>query len=104
MRQYRVNLDAILSRVQRESARSAMRSGIASEISQREAIRKGIKFDQPTSVKNHEVKQPNHYYVFCSHEVPYWRTCGKCGRDKSLASRNADLVLRSIGGAAFFTK
>lgn len=51
-----------------------------------------------------EAKAAKYHYVFCTHNVPYWRPCTKCGRDKELAKRNADLVLRSIGGAAFFTK
>lgn len=100
MRKYEFNLSRILT----SALRQHLQNEVASEISQCEAIRKGIHFDQPTSVKNAEVKAANYHYVFCSHNIPYWRVCGGCGRDKDLAKRNADLVLRSIGGAAFFTK
>ena len=100
MKNYKIDLGAIVAR-----ARSAqLRASVSSAVAEGEAIRKGIHFDQPTSVKNHEVKQPNHYYIFCSHEIPYWRPCTKCRRDKELAKRNADLVLKACGGAAFFTK
>ena len=51
-----------------------------------------------------ETRAKGYYYIFCSHHKPYWSTCTKCGRDKELARRNADIVLRSVGGAAFFTK
>lgn len=49
-------------------------------------------------------KAPNYHYYFCSHNVPYWQPCGKCRRDRALARRNADMVLKHLGGAAFFTK
>lgn len=50
------------------------------------------------------LKSKGYHYVFCTHNKPYWQTCSKCGRDKDLARRNADIVLRACGGAAFFTK
>jgi len=49
-------------------------------------------------------KARGYHYVFCTHNKPYWQTCSKCGRDKELARRNADIVLKAVGGAAFFTK
>lgn len=55
-------------------------------------------------VVNVPIKPANYHYVFCSHNKPYWDTCSKCGRDKELARRNAELVLKHVGGAAFFTK
>lgn len=89
--------------------RDAMRKGINSEVAKNETIRKSIhRVPGKSETENpHTVaaKQPNHYYIFCSHEVPYWRTCTKCGRDKNLASRNADMVLKHCGSVIpFFTK
>lgn len=32
------------------------------------------------------------YYAFCTHRVPYWRTCSGCKRDKGMAARHASLM------------
>lgn len=79
--------------------RRVMRSGITSAVSTAESIRKGIHRVPGLSEVNAQAdalgKKPLHHYVFCTHEVPYWRTCAKCGRDHARAQRNADLILHS---------
>jgi hypothetical protein len=98
------NFTDYLQNVVTKAKRSEMRHGVASEINKNGSIRTGIHREPSLSETNREAKQPNHHYIFCSHEVPYWRCCAKCGRDKNLAARNAELVLKHVGGAAFFTK
>jgi hypothetical protein len=101
------DLGSYFQRILTNASRAAMRKGVNSEISKAESIRNGIKRIPGNSETNNPdgAKAPNHHYIFCSHEVPYWRVCTKCGRDKELASRNAQLVLKHCGAAIpFFMK
>lgn len=78
--------------------RRQMRTGVASQVANNEAIRKGIKRVPSLSEINQPVVKPLHHYVFCTHNVPYWRCCAKCGRDKELATRNASMILGKASG------
>lgn len=62
--------------------------------------------DKPTGSQRENLiaKAPGHYSLFCTHEVPYWRPCTKCGRDKAAAEKNISIVLKSVRGLAFYTK
>lgn len=87
------SLDRWFQDVINNEKRRQMRSGVASAVSTAESIRKGIKRVPSLSETNEPVVKPLHHYVFCSHNIPYWRTCAKCGRDKALAQRNAEMIL-----------
>ena len=89
-----------LEKAENEMIRHAQHDGVPNNNSYH--TRREMGSSELNNLRN--AKRPNHYYIFCTHEVPYWRTCTKCGRDKNLAKRNADMVLKHIGGAAFFTK
>lgn len=87
------NLNEYFTHIITQAKRQKLRSGIASAVSTAESIRKGIHRIPSKSEANAVAVQPLHHYVFCSHNVPYWRTCAKCGRDKELAERNAEMIL-----------
>lgn len=93
------NLEGYFQKIINNEKRRQMKSGISSQISNNEAIRVGIKRIPGLSETNAKASalelKPLHHYVFCTHEVPYWRTCAKCGRTKELAERNANMILRS---------
>jgi hypothetical protein len=76
-----------------KAKRAKLKSGIASQIANNEAIRKGI-HRIPGKSEETPVVAPLHHYVFCSHNVPYWRPCAKCGRDRALAQRNAEMIFK----------
>jgi hypothetical protein len=82
--------------------RKRMRRGVNQQINQSEAIRTGIHRIPSKSEANAQsaalALKPLHHYVFCSHNVPYWRTCTKCGRDSKLAERNATMILGKASG------
>jgi|SRR6478735_709422 len=91
------SLDKWFQDVITNEKRRQMRSGVSSQISNNEAIRKGLRRIPSKSELNAQAdalnKKPLHHYVFCSHNIPYWRTCAKCGRDKASAARNAEMIL-----------
>ncbi|SRR5258708_3599458 len=60
--------------------------------------------DKPIGSEREPARASGYYAVFCTHHVPYYRPCGKCGRDKALAQRNIQIVLKSLHGVAFYTK
>lgn len=91
------NLNSYITNVLTKAKRAELRSGIASAVSSAESIRKGIKrvpnADEINKLITEGAKQPLHHYVFCSHNIPYWRTCKKCGRNRVSAERNAKMIL-----------
>lgn len=87
------SMNEYFNRIITDAKRAKMRSGVNQQVAQQEKIRKGI-HRIPGKSEETPVVKPLHYYVFCSHEVPYWRTCTKCGRDKELARRNAEMILQ----------
>lgn len=88
------SLDGWFKQIITAEKRRQMRNGVASAVSTAESIRKGI-HRVPGASETVPVVKPLHHYVFCSHNVPYWRTCTKCGRDKHLAQRNAQMILNA---------
>lgn len=96
-----------LAKLVTNAKRAQMRRGVASAISDCEAARKGIKRDasyHSPNLNRDSAKQPLHHFVFCTHEVPYWRACAKCGRDAALAARNAEMILRESAKLVTVTK
>lgn len=75
-----------------DAKRTKLRNGVNQAVSNAESIRKGI-HRIPSASEAQPALAPLHHYVFCSHNVPYWRTCAKCGRDRTLAQRNAEMIL-----------
>jgi len=77
-----------------KAKRAKLRSGVANEVAHNENARKGIKREAGASERAAQIaKKPLHHYVFCSHNIPYWRICSKCGRDRISAERNAEMIL-----------
>lgn len=87
-----------ISNIVTNAQRANTRRDISNEVGVDTRIRKGVHYKPAASQRNSEHKAPNHHYVFCTHEVPYWRTCSKCGRDNFLAKQNAEMVLKHLKG------
>jgi hypothetical protein len=88
------NLNEYFTNIITNAKRQKMKSGVASQVANNEAIRKGIHRVPSASEINQQAVKPLHHYVFCSHQIPYWRPCTKCGRDRVLAQRNADMIFK----------
>ena len=64
------------------------------------------------STSGHEVRLPSkdelnliaanakhgrgYFAVFCTHNVPYWTKCTKCGRNAASAAKNVPIVIASL--------
>lgn len=95
----KTDLKTYFSRILTNEKRRQMRMGVNSEVSSQEKIRRGIhrvpgKTELNAKAEALELK-PLHHYIFCTHNVPYWRCCAKCGRDHVNAQRNAEMILQS---------
>lgn len=100
------NLSKYLANVLVKAKRAEVKKEFSSAISRSESIRKSIhRIPGKSETSQQEPKPPLYGAIFCSHNKPYFHVCTKCGRDRQIALRNIDIVLRSVGTApAFFTK